>query len=119
MKKIIYVLLPLQVLILLLSPRFGWKIHNPESIVLSYKGITYVDGKFHDLYKSDDEKIDICYESFFSKQFFIIINDTDEYEMKVYIDGETEAAVVRRGCCIPVMTLYGMTPAVYSGGDTF
>ena len=92
MKKMIYVLLPLQVLILLLSPRFGWKMHNPESIVLSYKGTTYVDGKFHDLYKSDDEKIDIGYESIFSKQFLIIINDTGEYEMEVYIDGASKGS---------------------------
>ncbi len=87
MKKMIYVLLPLHVLILLLSPRFGWTMHNPESIVLSYKGTSYIDGNFHDLYRNGDEKIDICYESIFSKQFLVRINDTDEYEMKVYIDG--------------------------------
>ena len=92
LKKIVYVLLPLQVLILLLSPRFGWKMHNPESILLSYKGTTYADGQFHDLYKNEDDKIDICYESIFSKQFLITINDMDKYEMKVEIDGSSKGA---------------------------
>lgn len=92
LKKIVYVLLPLQVIILLLSPRFGWKMHNPESYVLSYKGTTYADGKFHALYKNEDDKIDICYESIFSKQFLITINDTEEYEMKVEIDGNSKGA---------------------------
>ncbi len=89
MKKFIYVLLPLQVLILFLSPRFVWKMHNPESIVLSYGGTTYVDGKFHTLYKNENQKIDIVYESLFSKRFLVTIDDKDEYEMEVGIDGKT------------------------------
>lgn len=87
MKKLIYVLLPLQVLILILSPRFGWKLHNPEAVVLSYKGTAYVDGKFHALYENGNEKIDICYGSIFSKRLFITVNDSDQYEMEVKIDG--------------------------------
>ena len=88
MKKFIYVLLPLQVLLLILSPRFGWKMHNPEAIImLSYKGTTYEDGKFHSLYQNENETIDISYESIFSRQLSVTVNDTDEYEMKVEIDG--------------------------------
>ncbi|MCM1063199.1 MAG: hypothetical protein NC420_01810 [Eubacterium sp.] len=89
MKKMIYLLLPLQVLILLLSPRFGWKMHNPESIVLSYGGTVYADGKIHTLYQNENESVDISYENLFSKKFLITINDKDEYEMEVGIDGAT------------------------------
>ncbi len=42
-----YVLLPLQILILILSPRFGWKMLGPDAGMLSYSGTRYVDGKFH------------------------------------------------------------------------
>ena len=87
MRKLIYILLPLQVLILILSPRFGWKMHNPESAVLSYKGTTYTDGDFHALYGNGNEKVDICYGSIFSKKFFITVNDSEQYEMEVKIDG--------------------------------
>lgn len=87
MIKFIYILLPLQMLILILSPRFGWKMHNPESMVLSYGGTTYVDGKIHTLYQNENQKVDVSYESIFSKRFLVTVNGKDEYEMKVEIDG--------------------------------
>lgn len=87
MKKFIYVLLPLQILILILSPRFGWKMYSPEAVALPYGGTAYVDGKFHTLYKNENHKIDISYQSIFSKQFLVTVDGRDEYEMKVEIDG--------------------------------
>lgn len=87
-KKWIYILLPLQLLILLLSPRFGWKMYSPEAAKLSYGGTTYEDGNFQVVYKDEDEKITVCYEGIFSKRFLVIVNDMNEYEIGVEIDGK-------------------------------
>lgn len=86
LKKLIYVLLPLQILVLILSPRFGWKMHGPDAGMLSYAGTRYVDGKFHALYGKEDQNIDISY-SLFSKSFLIVVDNKDEYKMEVGIDG--------------------------------
>ena len=87
MKKIIYFLLPLQIIVLLLSPRFGWNIHNANSTLLSYQGLSYEDGAFHCLYQSHDDKIDISYGNYVSKKFTITVNDTDKYNLQVKIGG--------------------------------
>lgn len=89
MKKIIYFLLPLQIIVLLLSPRFGWNIimHNSDAVFLSYKGTSYEDGAFHCLYQNQYDTIDISYSNPFSKKFTILVNDTETYNMQVTIDG--------------------------------
>ena len=87
MKKIIYCLLPLQIIVLLLSPRFSWSIQNSNATVLSYKGVSYEEGAFHCLYQSQDDTIDISYSNLFSKKFTITVNDAAEYNMQVKIDG--------------------------------
>ncbi len=87
MKTRIYVLLPIQILVLLLSPRFGWNIHNYDSTLLSYANTMYVDGDFHIQYGNHKDIIDICYGNLFSKQILITVNDTDVYYMEVEIDG--------------------------------
>lgn len=71
------------------SPRFGWKMHSPEAVMLSYGGTTYTDGRFHVLYENENRNVDISYDHIFSKKFLIVINDMDEYEMEVGIDGVT------------------------------
>ncbi len=88
MKKWMYVFLPLQVLLLLLSPRFGWRLHGPEATILSYKGISYIDGKFCSQYKNETDKLLICYKNIFSKQFTVMVNEDAEYYIKVGIDGK-------------------------------
>lgn len=88
-KKIIYVLLPLQILILIFSPRFGWKMHGPEAVMLSFGGTTYVDGRFHTLYENENRNVDISYDNIFSKKFLIVVDNTNEYQMEVGIDGVT------------------------------
>ena len=85
--KMIYCLLPIQIIVLLLSPRFSWNIHNSDATLLSYKGISYENGAFHCLYQNNTDTIDISYPNLFSKKFTIIVNDTDEYSMQVKIDG--------------------------------
>lgn len=85
----IYVLLPLQILILVLSPRFGWEMHNPDAEILSYEGTRYVDGKFHTRYGKGNQNVDISYDTFFSKSFLIVVNNKDEHKMEVGIDGVT------------------------------
>lgn len=86
-KKWIYILLPLQLLILFLCPRFGWKLYSPEATRLSYGGTTIAEGSFQTVYQSENEKVTICYESIFSKRFRVIINDKDEYQIGIETDG--------------------------------
>ena len=89
-KKLIYFLLPLQLIVLVLSPRFGWSIHSfPAPERLTYEGTSYYDGALHCLYQNDKEVVDISYSHPLSKQFTIIVNDTDEYSMHVKIDGSS------------------------------
>ena len=87
MKKLIYFLLPLQIIVLLLSPRFSWSIHDATPAVLTYKGTYYEDGAFHCLYENQDDVVDISYSNPFSKKFTITVNDTKEYRMEVKLDG--------------------------------
>lgn len=86
-KKIIYCLLPLQMIVLLLSPRFGWSIHNADAALLSYKGLSYENGTFQRIYQNGDNSVGIRYNHPFSKKFTIIVNDIDEYSLEVKIDG--------------------------------
>ena len=89
MKRLKYFLLPLQIIVLLLSPRFGWNIHALGVADLEYKGMTYENGAFHCVYQGDADTVDIRYSHPFSKRFTITVNDTDEYSMLVKIDGES------------------------------
>jgi hypothetical protein len=89
MKKLLYLLLPLHIIVLLLSPRFGWSIHDENAAVLTYKGVSYKDGALHSLYESQDDVVDISYANPFSKKFTITVNDTSEYRMEVKLDGES------------------------------
>ena len=88
-KGLIYLLLPLQILVLLLSPRFGWSIHKFDAGVLAYEGTSYKDGALHCVYENDADTVDISYGSVFSKKFNITVNETEKYTMEVKIDGET------------------------------
>lgn len=89
MKRLKYFLLPLQIIVLLLSPRFGWNIHALGVGALEYKGMAYENGAFHCVYQSDADTVDIRYPHPFSKRFTITVNDTDEYSLAVKIDGES------------------------------
>ena len=87
LKKLIYVLLPLQIIVLLMSPRFSWSIHNSDFTLLSYKGTSYENGVFHCLYENSKDTVDISYPNLFSKNFTITVNDAKTYSMYVKIDG--------------------------------
>ena len=89
MRNLRYFLLPLQIIVLLLSPRFGWSIHNLGAEPLDYNGLSYKNSAFHCLYQNDADTVDISYEHPFSRQFTITVNDADEYSMSVKIDGES------------------------------
>lgn len=89
MKKLLYFLIPVQIIILVLSPRFGWNIHNSDATTLSFKGVSYEDGDFHCIYENDNNTVDISYPNLFSKNFSITMNSTNEYSMKVKLDGES------------------------------
>lgn len=89
MKKLLYFLLPLQIIVFLLSPRFGWSIHDENAAVLTYKGVSYKDGAFHCLYENQNDVVDISYANLFSKKFTITVNDTQEYRIEVKLDGES------------------------------
>lgn len=91
MKKIIYLLLPIQIIILLSAPRFGWNIHNYDARVLQYEKISYVDGDFHALYKDNNDVIDICYKNRFSRQLTVTVNSEEVYYIEVEIDGNISA----------------------------
>ncbi|MBQ8231252.1 MAG: hypothetical protein IJZ34_04925 [Lachnospiraceae bacterium] len=86
-RNLISLLFPLQIIVLLLSPRFGWSIHNSDATLLTYEGTSYEDGAFHCLYQGRNDTIDISYANPLSKNFTITVNDTDEYSMIVKIDG--------------------------------
>ena len=87
LKKLIYVLLALQIIVLLMSPRFGWSIHNSDFTLLSYKGTSYENGSFHCLYENSKDTVDVSYPNLFSKNFTITVNDAKTYSMYVKIDG--------------------------------
>ena len=86
--KAAYLLLLIPILTIILSPRFGWKIHNYDATVFRYAGTTFIDGMFHSKYINGEDLIDIGYEGIFSKRFNITIDDTNVYYMEVGIDGE-------------------------------
>ncbi len=86
--KIVYLLLLVQIIAILISPRFGWEIHNYDSTVFQYAKTLFVDGEFHSQYINDEKIIDICYDNIFSKRFNITVDNTDVYYMEVGIDGE-------------------------------
>ena len=87
LRNLLYLLLPLQIIVQLLSPRFDWTIHNFDTTPLAYQGMSYRDGAFHSLYESSVDTVDISYENLFSKKFTITVNDNDTYTMEVKIDG--------------------------------
>ncbi len=87
MKKLVHFLLPIQIIILLLAPRFGWSIHDAQGTRLAYRGTAFEDGAIHCVYQSQDNIIDISYSNLFSKDFTITVNETIEYNMKVKLDG--------------------------------
>ena len=89
MKALKYILLPLQLVVLLMSPRFGWNIHMLGAEALEYKALSYENSVFHCVYQSDEDTVDIRYDHPFSKQFTIVVNDAEEYRMQVKIDGES------------------------------
>lgn len=86
-RKLIYLVLPLQILVLLLSPRFGWSIRNSDATLLTYEGTSYEDGAFHCRYANTNDTVDISYGNLLSKKFTVTVNDTKEYSMEVKIDG--------------------------------
>ena len=71
LQNFIYILLPIQILVLLLSPRFGWDIHHMlhgDVATLRYEKTSYIDGAFHCIYQEGEDKIDISYGNLFSKK---------------------------------------------------
>ena len=87
LRNFIYLLLPLQMIVLLVSPRFGWSIHSSDATLLTYEGTSYEDGVIHCRYANTNDSVDISYGNLFSKKFTITVNDTDKYTMEVKIDG--------------------------------
>ena len=88
MKKKYYILLLAQIFILLLSPRFGWCIHNFDAALLTYQGTSYKNGSLHCTYGSETDIINIQYDNIFSKKFAVTVNDI-EYTMEVKLDGSS------------------------------
>ena len=93
MKKMIYWLLPIQILVLLLSPRFGWRMHNISAVDFTYQGTAYQNGALHCVYANQKDRVDISYRHPFSKKFIITVNDAQVYTMQVKADGESEESV--------------------------
>lgn len=92
LENFVYILLPVQILVLILSPRFGWNIQHMlhgDVATLKYEKTSYIDGAFHCIYQEGEEKVDISYGNLFSKKFHITVNETKEYDMEVKIDGRS------------------------------
>ena len=87
MKKLVYFLVPIQIIILLLAPRFDWCFYGAKATFFTYKGVAFEEGAIHCLYESQDDVVDISYDNPFSKKFTITFNDSEKYYMEVKIDG--------------------------------
>lgn len=87
MRKKYYVLLFVQILILLLSPRFGWSVHNANGMILTYQGSLNENGALHCIYGNGMDAIDISYDNIFSKKFTVTTTDIKECMFEVKLDG--------------------------------
>lgn len=88
-RKLVYLVVPLQVIILLLIPRFGWYIHHPNAMILKYSSTYREDGYMHSLYSSDSGSIDIAYKNRFSRDLYISIDGRELQHIRVLLDGQS------------------------------
>lgn len=86
-KFFLFLLLPLQIIVFMLSPRFDWTIHKADATILPYAGTFYEDGALHCIYEIGVDNVDISYGNIFSKKFDITVNYNDHYSMEVKVDG--------------------------------
>ncbi len=86
-RLLIYLIIPLQIFVLLLVPRFGWHIHHPDATMLNYASIYRESGYTHTIYSLDGASVDIAYKNRFSHDFFISIDGEEPYHMTVLFDG--------------------------------
>ncbi len=83
---LIYVLLPIQILVLMLCPRFGWKIRDGFDS-LAYEQTSYSGSGIEVTYANDQEAFQVSYSNPFSREFVITVNEEDQYYMAVNMDG--------------------------------
>ena len=88
-RKLIYLVVPLQIIVLLLIPRFGWYIHHPNAMRVNYSSTYREDGYIHSIYSSDSRSIDIAYKNRFSRNLYISIDGGELQYMRVFLDGES------------------------------
>lgn len=84
---LIYLIIPLQIIVLLLVPRFGWHIHHPSATVLNYTSTYRENGYTHTLYSFEDISVDIAYKSRFLRDFYINVDGDERQHIKVFLDG--------------------------------
>lgn len=87
-KYIIFILIPFFLFIQVSVPRFGWKIHYKDAMLLSFKNVYKENNRTHIVYGSEKGKVDISYINIFSRDFTLVINNNTHVNLQVEIDGE-------------------------------
>ena len=93
MKKLLkYLILLVQIIVLLLVPRFGWHINHPDVSLLNYESTYRENGYTHTLYSLEGKSVDIAYNNRFSRHFYISVDGGEPSEMTVFFDGGSEGS---------------------------
>jgi len=87
-KWLVWLLIPINLLILLLAPRFGWRINSEDADRLNYRGVSIVDGAIHATYGKGNDTVVIGYSNPLSKKLDITVNGATRYSLEYSIDGQ-------------------------------
>lgn len=88
-KWLIWLLIPINLLILLLAPRFGWRINSGDASLLTYRGMSIEDGAIHAVYGNESDTVAIGYSHPLSRRLDIKVNGASQYSLEVAFDGQT------------------------------
>ena len=90
MKKwLIWLLIPMNLLILLLAPRFGWRISSGSITPLNYRGMSIEGGAIHAVYGNGSDTVVIGYSQPLSRKLDITVNGAIQHSLEVAFDGQT------------------------------
>lgn len=87
-KWLVWLLIPINLLILLLAPRFGWRISSGGVTPLNYRGVSIADGAIHASYGKGNDTVVVGYSNPLSKKLDITVNGAGQYSLEVAFDGQ-------------------------------
>ena len=88
-KWLIWLLIPINLLILLLAPRFGWRVNSGDASLMTYRGMSIEDGAIHAVYGNGIDTVVIGYSQPLSRKLDITVNGASQHSMEVAFDGQT------------------------------